>query len=373
MNFDTLTIGLVGPLPPPAGGMANQTRQLAELLASEGAKVELVQVNRPYAPPWVERVRGLRAVARLLPYLLRLWRMSGRVDLVHVMANSGWSWHLFAVPAIWISWFRGTPVIVNYRGGEAGPFLARASRWVALTIRRTSALVLPSGFLEQVFGSYGMTGRVVPNIIDLVRFGNEAGVLRVIEPERGHIVVARNLEALYGIDSAIRAFARLRKRRPCVRLSIAGSGPEEAALKALAVAEGVQDAITFTGRLDRDQMAALYRDADLMLNSSRVDNMPNSVLEALASGVPVVSTDVGGIPFMVEHERTALLVKADAVDDMAEAMAKVLEDQILAQRLRSEGLELVRRYAWPAVKQAWLAVYRDAVGQGRRKTPAAIQ
>ena len=67
MSFSGLRVALVGPLPPPAGGMANQTRQLAELLRQEGASVELVQVNAPYRPAWIGRVQGLRAVARLLP------------------------------------------------------------------------------------------------------------------------------------------------------------------------------------------------------------------------------------------------------------------------------------------------------------------
>ena len=100
MKFSALRVLLVGPLPPPAGGMANQTRQLAELLRAEGAQVEVVQVNAPYRPAWAERLKGVRALFRLLPYLLHLWRGCGRADVVHVMANSGWSWHLFAAPAV---------------------------------------------------------------------------------------------------------------------------------------------------------------------------------------------------------------------------------------------------------------------------------
>ena len=93
-------IALVGPLPPPSGGMANQTRQLAQLLQQAGAQVELVQVNAPYQPRWLGSIKGLRALFRLLPYLLHLWRAAGKAELLHIMANSGWSWHLFAAPAI---------------------------------------------------------------------------------------------------------------------------------------------------------------------------------------------------------------------------------------------------------------------------------
>lgn len=108
-------------------------------------------------------------------------------------------------------------------------------------------------------------------------------------------------------------------------------------------------------------MAALYRDADLTLNPSRVDNMPVSVLEAMACGVPVVTTDVGGIPFLVSHERTALLVPADASQAMADAALRVLDDAPLAAVLRQAGLEEVRRYAWSAVRNELLAAYEDAL------------
>ena len=114
-----LHIGLVGPLPPPYGGMANQTQQLAELLRSEGLAVSLLQTNAAYRPQWVSGLPFTRALFRLIPYLYELWQLAGRTDLIHIMANSGWSWHLFAAPAVWIAKLRKVPVVVNYRGGEA--------------------------------------------------------------------------------------------------------------------------------------------------------------------------------------------------------------------------------------------------------------
>ena len=114
-----LRIGLIGPLPPPSGGMANQTRQLAELLNAAGATVTTVQVNAPYWPQWITKIPGVRSVFRLVPYMATLWLVAGRTDVFHVMANSGWSGHLFAAPSIWIARIRRVAVVVNYRGGEA--------------------------------------------------------------------------------------------------------------------------------------------------------------------------------------------------------------------------------------------------------------
>ncbi|KAI5916658.1 glycosyltransferase family 4 protein [Thauera sp. 2A1] len=363
MTFPSLRLLLVGPLPPPAGGMANQTRQLAELLRGEGVQVEVAQVNAPYRPAWAGRIKGLRALFRLVPYLLALWRGCGRADLVHVMANSGWSWHLFAAPAVWIAWLRGTPVVVNYRGGEADAFLTRAGKWVQPTMRRAAALVLPSSFLLEVFARHGMPGRVVPNIIDLDRFRPAAAPGAASEAPR--LVVARNLEPIYGNDVALQAFARILEHFPTARLTVAGSGPEAASLAELARNLGIAERVHFTGRLDRDQMAALYRDAHLMLNASRVDNMPNAVLEALASGVPVVSSNVGGIPHMVRDRHTAMLIPPDNAPALADAALDVLRDAGLRAQLVANGLAEVRQYRWDSVRTVLATTYDDAMRAAR--------
>lgn len=354
-----LHIGLIGPLPPPSGGMANQTRQLADLLAAAGATVTTVQVNAPYRPRWAGRVPVLRAGFRLVPYLVSLWRAAGQVDIFHVMANSGWSWHLFAAPAVWVARIRGVPVVVNYRGGEAAGFLQRAGLLVRFTMRQTRALVVPSGFLQGVFAQFGMVAGIVPNIVDLSRFHPRAPV-RAGSP---HLVVARNLEPLYDNLTAIRALQTIRASFPQVRLTIAGSGPDEHRLRQSVQDMGLTSVVQFTGRLEHDAMAALYRSADIMLNPSLADNMPNSVLEAWASGVPVVSTNVGGIPYLAQDGVTASLVPPANPAAMAQACLALLSNKTLWQQRAQAGLQEAQRYTWSYVRPVLSAVYRRAIVQ----------
>lgn len=351
-----LHVALVGPLPPPSGGMANQTRQLAELLRAAGSQVELVQTNAPYRPAWAGRIPVLRAGFRLLPYLWRLWRAAGRNQVFHVMANSGWSWHLFAAPAIRIAAWRGVPVLVNYRGGEAASFLQRAQASVRRTMAHAAVLAVPSGYLQAVFAGHGMAADIVANVVDLDRFRPAPGP-RV----RGaHLVVTRNLEAIYDNATAIRALALLRQHVPEARLTIAGSGPERAALQALVEELGLSAAVRFSGRLERDAVAALYRQADLVLNPSTVDNTPNSLLEAMASGVPIVSTDVGGVPYIVQDGTTALLVPPRDPGAMAAAARRLLENPAIADRLVEAGLAEVRQYTWQEVSHVLADAYLRA-------------
>jgi glycosyltransferase involved in cell wall biosynthesis len=349
-------IVLVGPLPPPAGGMANQTRQLAQLLAGEGCDVKLIQANAPYRPAWIAAIRGVRAIFRLIPYLCLLWTTTRRARIVHVMANSGWAWHLVAVPALWIAHFRSVRTVVHYHGGEAAKFFERQFRIVRPTLKTASAVIVPSGFLRGIFDRWNVRTEIVPNIVDLARFRpgtRSAGRL--------HVIVTRNLEDVYDIPTAIQAFAVIHDQFACATLSIAGSGPKLHGLQELCRNLGIVASVTFTGQLDGEQMSQLYAGADLLLNPSLADNLPVSILEALASGVPIISTDVGGISFLVENERTGLLVPPRDADAMASAALRLLRDDELFARLRANGLRTAQAYSWPEVRDRLFKVYRAAL------------
>jgi glycosyltransferase involved in cell wall biosynthesis len=342
--------------------MANQCEQLFRLLQQEGVHVDLVRNNPPYYPPWIGRVPVLRAVFRLLPYVFQLWRAAGRNDVMHILANSGWAWHLFAAPAVWIGRARGAKVILNYRGGNADAFFSRTPRHVFATLRQASVRVTPSSFLQRVFARHGLDAMIVPNIVDLSRF--TPAPLRHFG-DSPHIVVTRNLEAIYDIPTAIRAFARVRQAYSGARLTVAGSGPERDRLVALVTDLGLAGSVQFPGRIDNADIPALYASADCMLNPSTVDNMPISILESLASAVPVVSTNVGGIPDVVEDGISALLVPAGDALQMGDQVVRVLSDTRLTEALRNAGLRAAADFAWPAVRERWYGLYRRVAATHR--------
>jgi glycosyltransferase involved in cell wall biosynthesis len=345
--------------------MANQCEQLVRLLRLEGVDVELVRNNAPYRPQWVGKVPLLRAGCRLIPYVSRLWRAAGRVEVMHILANSGWAWHLFAAPAVWICRIRGTKVIVNYRGGNAAAFFSRAPAFVRGTLRQADACVTPSAFLQRVFDKFGIAARIVPNIVDLSRFRHASSRSFGDAP---HLVVTRNLEPIYDIPTAINAFSKVKSIFPKARLTVAGSGPELERLKALTLALGLDGSVHFSGRIDNADIPDLYASADCMLNPSTVDNMPISILESFASGVPVVTTAAGGIPDMVEDGLSALLVPVGDADAMGEAAVRVLTEPELVGALRENGLRASMDYAWPAVRERWFEVYRSVVANNEDLT-----
>jgi glycosyltransferase involved in cell wall biosynthesis len=118
-------------------------------------------------------------------------------------------------------------------------------------------------------------------------------------------------------------------------------------------------------------MPELYNRADIYLNSSDIDNMPVSLIEAYAAGCPVVTTDAGGIPYMLAHEETGLLVKRGDHEALAAAAIRLLEDDALAQRLTANAIAACRTYSWAAVRDEWLKLYYELATNNSNATEEA--
>jgi glycosyltransferase involved in cell wall biosynthesis len=358
IDFSSLTIALVGPKAPPAGGMANQTAQLKQLLEASGAKVIFIAVNPDYKPAFIAKLPILRALWRLPQYCISLYRGYAKADIVHLMANSGWSWHLFATPAIWLAKLRRKPILINYRGGHAAKFFQHSWRLVSLSIQQSAGVIVPSSYLQQVFYQYKQASTIVPNVLDPSIFyptTKPAGAKQL------HIIVTRNLEAIYDVACVIRAFSNIVQQFPYAILTIAGSGPERKTLELLVKQLNLISSVKFVGRLNSSEIASLYRSADVMFNSSLVDNSPNSLIEAMASGVPIISSNVGGIPLLVTHEYDALLVAPSQPELFYQQVSRLQKDPVLKQKLITNGLNSSRRFHWPSVSQLLLAQYRQAI------------
>ncbi|WP_210401719.1 glycosyltransferase family 4 protein [Lacimicrobium sp. SS2-24] len=360
--FDGMHICLVGPVPPPAGGMANQTRQLKQLLEQDGATVTLVAVNAPYKPAFVGSIPVVRAGFRLIDYFWQLRRAMKDADVVHLMANSGWSWHLFAAPAIRVAAGLNKPILVNYRGGHAETFFEASWPKVAKSLNKAQGILVPSPYLHEVFARWDKKAEVVPNVLDETTFYPAE---KVESDTPLHLIVTRNLEAIYDVGCVIDCFAQVLTHHADATLSIAGSGPEKESLERQCEKLGVRDKVRFLGRLDINDMAELYRSADVMLNASTVDNSPNSLIEAMACGVPIVSTNVGGIPKLVTHEQDALLVPPKRPDLLAEQVVRLINEPELRQSLIAQGRNTIAKFTWAKVGKALQGHYQSAISQGQ--------
>jgi glycosyltransferase involved in cell wall biosynthesis len=216
-----------------------------------------------------------------------------------------------------------------------------------------------------VFGEFGLTAKPIHNLIELEKFK-----FRERLPLQPVFLSNRNFETHYGVDCILRAFAIIQNHIPKARLIIAGDGSRRASLEQLARDLSLQNT-KFMGRVEPDRIPELYSAADIFLNASEIDNQPLSIIEAFACGLPVVTTDAGGIPYMVSADETGLIVPVGDHEQLAASALRLIADNHLAQRLIQRAKCECEKYQWYAVRDEWLSIYNDLVSRSEERAPAS--
>ena len=332
----------------------------------------IVPVNPVPPPPFdrLLRVKYARTIATQLCYWPLLVRELRHADVVHVFSASYTSFLLAPLPAVLVARLLGKPVLLNYHSGEAPDHLRRS--WIArATLRHAVDLnVVPSAFLQDVFAQFGISAGIVPNTIERREFPFRARDLRR-RPVR--LLSTRNFEPLYNIACTLRAFALVQARFPDTSLTLVGTGSQESVLKQLAADLQLRH-VTFTGRVAPDAVGAFYDAADVYIQTPSVDNMPLSVLEAFSSGLPVVSTDVGGVSAVLTSGTHGLLAREDDPQAVASRIVQLIEQPDHARQLAATAHDACAQYEWRHVRDSWCAAYRHLLSAGRRpRTRAALQ
>ena len=348
------------------GGQGVQAQALVQSLREDGVDAALVPINPrfPTGVRWMQQVPYARTLLNQLLYIPGLSRLAS-YDVVHVFSASYVSFLLAPVPAMLAARLFNKRVVLHYHSGEAEDHLANWGRLVHPWLKLADEIVVPSAYLRDVFAKFGYRVRVIPNVVDLTVFD-----YRERRPLRARLLSTRNLEKYYRIDIIIEAFARYRTVCPDATLTVAGYGSQEPHLRAMA-AQLTNGGVRFLGKIAPEWMPKLYADSDIYLNASEVDNQPVSILEAFASGMPVISTPTGDIPSMVRHGETGLIVPPEAPHAMARAVEETLNRPERAIQMAEQAHHELERYTWAAVRDAWRAVYSgsrfDVLGSGVRE------
>lgn len=363
---------------PPDGGAARHVVDLALGLDPDRYAVDLACLEG--SQPWVE-LEGAGHVTRHrlggshgrpgvadfgdLPLLVRL---AGRADLVH--AHSAKAGFLTRLAAALRAGGRRRAIFTPH--GWSFWAADHAERAVYLALERLAArwctaLVAVSAS-ERAAGLAARVGRpdqyrVIRNGIDLEPFAGDPG------PRPGRIVFVGRLRSPKRVDLALEALRRLRAAVPEATLDVAGDGPLRSELEELATRLGVADRVRFLG--SRTDLPGLLLDAHCLVLASDYEGCPLSVLEAMAAGVPVVATSVGGIPELVVDGETGVLTPPGDAEGLATALRDVLSSPGRAQLLGENGRARARRlFSRERMVADTCALYDQVV---ERRYPAAIR
>ena len=354
-----LCVAIVGPSLRYVGGQSVQADLLLRLWeADRELQVTFIPVDPqfPAGLRWVSRVPFLRTIVRTPFYLASLWRGLAKCDVAHIFSASYSSFLVAPLPAWFIARMRGKKTLINYHSGEARHHL-KGSKIARAVLTSADRVVSPSGYLVDVFREFGIEAKSVANIIDFSQF-----TYRDRSPLRPHLLCTRGFHSYYAIDVVIKAFAQVKKQYPEAQLDLVGGGSLETEMRRL-VSDLHLNGVNFCGVASREEIGRCYDKADIFINGSRLDNMPVSVLEAFASGTPVITTAPEGMRYLVEDGRTGLLSEVGDPGALAGNVFRILRDRDLAGRLSLNAFEQLPKYHWEQVREQWLSIYRELVPQ----------
>ncbi len=356
---------MVAPALPIIGGQTVQAARLLEKFHEEpGVQVDLQPINPQFAPG-LQKIKYLRTVLTSAKYISDLLVKIPRYDVIHIFSASYYSFLLAPTPAVLIARLFGKKTILNYRSGEAADHLKTWKRSAIPTVRLFDAVVAPSGYLVDVFADFGLKAQTIFNFVNTERYR-----FRERKPLRPVFLSNRNFESHYNVACTLRAFALIQKSIPEAQILVAGDGAEKVKLHQLAEELNLRN-VEFLGAVPPEKMPEIYDRADIYLNSPSIDNMPNSVIEAFSCGLPVVSTNAGGIPYIVENEKTGLLVETNDHEALARAAMRILESDELAQKIIADARRESVKYTWENVRSEWLKIYRELAAKKFRPAQTA--
>ena len=322
---------------PGVGGISGQVEALQRHLVDEGYTVDVFSC------------RG--SILKRLSMPFSLFQKIRHYDVAHIHCCSGRGFFP-AVLGVGIAKIARKRVILTYHGGGGSSFFAKHERLVKHYLIRTDANIVLSDFLGEVFDKYRIPYSIIPNIIEL-----DEALYRKRLTLKPDFICIRSHEAIYNIPCILRAFKRVQEKVPSATLSLVGDGSLHEALVSQASEMGL-DNVRFTGRVDNSTIYSYLDKSDIMLSSPTVDNMPVSILEAMNAGLLVISSDVGGVPYMIENERTGLLFPSNDDSALAKCMLQALENIQDTLRMMEAAHNEVKKYSWANVREPLLSLYQ---------------
>ena len=311
----------------------------------------------------VRPMLGRRVKRRVSPgYAWKLGKLvrEGRFDLVHA--------HIFASAAASALATLGTGVPLVVTEHTEGAWQGRWARLVSRTIyRRARRVIAVSGpirarLIERDGVPCGKIS-VIPNAVIPAPGGpgDPAAALQGVPRDRPLVGTVARLQPEKGITAFLKAAANVVSEVPDALFLVVGDGPLRGGLSALARTLGLSDHVRFLGhRADAREIVGML---EVLVVPSLTEGAPLIVLEAMASGVPVVASAVGGIPDQVRHGEEGLLVRPGDPDALAEALLELLRDPVRARRLGDAGLRRTEReFGHETMVRRVEAVYRTALG-----------
>jgi L-malate glycosyltransferase len=274
------------------------------------------------------------------------------VVVINVYARRAFVYESVAILAAW--WWRKRSIAFLHHGGMPA-FVQRWRRWSQWILSLPDVVLVPHDFLAQTLTTLGLRiDGVLPNFVDLTLFPfRERGVLAP------RLLYLRGMGSYYNPEMAIQALAVIQRHYPDASLTMVGPEGQHSALCRDLVRTLHVHHVHFMGQVPHEEIPRLAARHDIHLHTNRIDNMPVSIIEMWACGLPIVGTRVGGMAYLVRDRHDGLLVPSEDYQAMATACLELLANAGLARTLSRNGRARAEALTWEQVQPLWLNVLLD--------------
>lgn len=288
---------------------------------------------------------------RLLHMLQAILKYARKIDYVVIDTYSTSNFY-FAYLSSQLCRLLNLKYIPILHGGNLPNRLENSPKLCKSIFKNAYKNVAPSGYLQHEFEKYGYSNLVyIPNSIHLKNYHfKQRNIVNI------NLLWVRSFSEIYNPLLAIDILKRLLDEGIKATLCMVGPDNDGSLLKAKNYVQELQLEVTFTGKLSKDEWIELSQNYNMFINTTNFDNMPVSVIEAMALGLPIVSTNVGGMPFLVEHNHEGILVEPNNTDEFVEAIKKVFYNEEIARNLTLNARKKVEYYDWELVKKQWVSL-----------------
>lgn len=282
--------------------------------------------------------------------------------LFSIIKNRKWAEYIlidtYSTSAFWYAYlssllakFFKIPYIPILRGGNLPNRLQNKPKLCRQLFGNAKVNIAPSQYLLEAFQQNGFTNLVhIPNTIEIKKYA-----FQLRKKANPKLLYVRSFAYIYNPMLSLKVVKVLLKEFPKIELSMVGPFKDNSINECKTYAEAHHLPVNFTGKMEKEEWIAYAKDFDIFINPTQVDNTPVSVIEAMALGLPVVSTNVGGIPFLLQNDE-AMLVPPNDVEAMTKAIKKLLETPILVEQLSTNARKKAEAFDWDVVKHKWKAV-----------------
>ncbi|MAN26662.1 MULTISPECIES: glycosyltransferase family 4 protein [Mesonia] len=244
------------------------------------------------------------------------------------------------------------PYLCILHGGDLPKRLVHSKKQSQELFGNAKMNIAPSAYLMNVFQEAGYRKLTyIPNPIDLAQYTFEKRVFTLPK-----LLWVRSFSEIYNPQLAILILEELKKDYPQAELCMIGPDKDGSLEKCKQLAAHKNLRIKFTGKLSKKEWIKLSKEYNFFINTTNFDNTPISVIEAMALGLPVISTNVGGLPYLISDREDGILVEKEQVVPFVREIKALINDPMFANQLATKARQKVKQFDWKVVKEEWKAV-----------------